>query len=969
MGGRAALRYQNAGGIRDKRKREERLELNRKKKAKKRQEEYAAARLPDMRTRGDKSAYGRSVKHPVKKNGRLSDLQSSSDEDDEEADEEVEAEEEEEEKAEEEEEEEEGDEEEEDEEEEEEGEDDEGEEEDEDEEVELSDGCLDESFGEEESDEAEDSEGDDGQGESGSRRGHARTTDPVDGNPVAHERNQGEDLAVASEGEKNKVQKNRETAAQKRQCAYVKHNALLHTQTAWGDLPLSRPLLRAIQDLEYAHPTHIQAACLRPALEGRDLLANAQTGSGKTAAFLLPTLERLLHSPGVRTRKMTPNGPAGGLRGTKALVLLPTRELAMQCVQMLQCLSKYTPVTHALACGGMTLKAHENALRQQPDIVVATPGRILDLLLNSPTVHLELLEIIVLDEADRLLELGFREEILAILRHCHRARQTLLFSATLTPSIASLASLALNRPLHISAEAAVGDSTADREKSGFTVTSLQAATAALKQVSSTLEQQFVMLQRDEHRAPALLHLCTTAYTKNVIVFFQTKQLAHQTSLLFKFMGLQYAELHGNLTQQMRVEALERFHAGEADFLLASELASRGLDIAGVEAVINFNVPADIDRYIHSVGRTARMGRSGVAVTLYHRDGPERLQVKKLLQALRGGLNQSGEKPGKSRNSKGKGDTAQDGSSAGAPRVFQRRIDADKLEALEKKVKSLQGDISRELKREKLEREVRLAELHLQKAENLQTHADEIYSRPMRQWFMTAKEKQRLKDESKALVGKDAEEREALEKARGGSAKERSGQAASEDEAEEDSEAETEDAEDNRSLSGSDEDMHGADSDEELPDWITACSDDGQSVEDEVEEPAPKKKKAKAVTVKEFKVAKPKAQPTGGHKEKKKQERLTPKQRERMKELQFMKAAGRSAKRSQMPKRLRVTHTSPEDVHSGKARRQKNQKKKHRPCWRAEESKKPQGGRDEKKERKVKSVGKKAFKSKGRYRRR
>ncbi|PFH37530.1 DEAD/DEAH box RNA helicase family protein [Besnoitia besnoiti] len=663
-------------------------------------------------------------------------------------------------------------------------------------------------------------------------------------------------------------------------------------------------------------------------------------------------------------------------QGTKALVLLPTRELAMQCVQMLQCLSKYTPITHALACGGMTLKAQENALRQQPDIVVATPGRILDLLLNSPSVHLELLEIIVLDEADRLLELGFREEILAILRHCHRARQTLLFSATLTPSIASLAALALNRPLHISANSTVSCGGASSGKTGVTVTSSEAAAAALKTVSSTLEQQFLMLQKEEHRAPALLHLCTTAYTKNVIIFFQTKQLAHQTSLLFKFMGLKYAELHGNLTQQMRVEALEKFHAGEADFLLASELASRGLDIAGVEAVINFNVPHDIDRYIHSVGRTARMGRTGVAVTLYYREGAERLQVKKLLQALRSGISQAGGKKRK-KNAGGKGDGAEEGSSgAGVPRVFQRRIDADKLEVLEKKVRSLQGDISRQLKREKLEREMRIAELHLKKAENLQTHADEIYSRPVRQWFMTAKEKQRLKDESKALVGKDAEERHELERKAAEAAQEHREESPDEGDDEDLSQAESEGCEEDASADGSDEDYEtqSASDDGELPDWISACSDDGGRVEEEIEEaePAPKKKQ-KAVTVKEFKVAKHKQQaPLAGvvNEKKKKQDRLTPKQKERMKELQFMKAAARSAKRSQMPRRLRVTHSSPDDVDMGRFKKQKKQKRKQKTGgWRPDEQRKSTSGADGGKQRKMKTMGKKSFKSKGRYKRR
>ncbi|PHJ19285.1 dead deah box rna [Cystoisospora suis] len=835
---------------------------------------------------------------------------------------------------------------------------------DDDEDFDLSEGCL-EDFSEGSFSDDEQSDSDEHGGETGASKGPSSERVP---NRSKVEGDISSDKLEQHTGKQKRTKATEDLSAKEEvnDC----RNSLLCTQMAWGDLPLSRPLLRAVEAMGYVHPTQIQAACLRPALEGRDLLANAQTGSGKTAAFLLPTLERLLHSPGVRARKMTANGPTGGLRGTKVLVLLPTRELAMQCVQMLQCLSKLTPITHALACGGMTLKAQEKALQQQPDIVVATPGRILDLLLNSPSVHLEVLEIIVLDEADRLLELGFREEILAVLRHCHRARQTLLFSATLTPSIASLAALALNAPLHISANATVNEATGCLSKSDPALS----ATPSLKTVSITLEQQFVMLQKEEHRVPALLHLCTTAYTKNVIVFFQTKQLAHRTSLLFKLLGLNCAELHGNLTQQMRVEALERFHAGEADFLLASELASRGLDIAGVEAVINFNVPQDIDRYIHSVGRTARMGKAGVSITLYSREGVEHLQVKRLLQALQGG--QKGRGQGKQ-----KGQDPERADATGKERrVLQRRIDTEKLTTLEQKeadrgansCRSCLGSVlglSRELKKEKLEREMRLAELHLKKAENLQAHADEIYSRPMRQWFMTAKEKQRLKESSKALVmcnndsegpagkkcacaEKPDEEPEPFE--------------ASDQETEQESTADEEETELEGDQEGEDEDAQV--SGDELPEWITAASSGDESASEGEEDGV--------VTVKEFKVAKKKQQQTANKEkasphEHKKQAHLTAKQKERMKERQYMKAAARSVKRTQQPKRLRLTHDSPEDVTDDRRKRHKKQKQKRR--WGINgsgsgEPGKPSDGAQHRK-RGSRASGKGRFKSKGRYKRR
>ncbi|CEM25330.1 unnamed protein product [Vitrella brassicaformis CCMP3155] len=475
--------------------------------------------------------------------------------------------------------------------------------------------------------------------------------------------------------------------------------ASLASGTGWVDLHLSRPLIKALNDMGFTEATPIQRDAIPHALQGRDILGTAETGSGKTAAFLLPTLERLLQSPSVRMRK---SAGSSGPVATKVLILLPTRELALQCHEMLQSLAKYTPITSVLVAGGFNQKAQAATLRHQPDMVVATPGRILDLLLNSPSTHMELLEIVILDEADRLLELGFKEECLAVLRHCSRGRQTMLFSATLSEEVSDLAALALTRPIKLR----VSQPTA---------------------VARTLDQEFVKVPSESHREALLLHLCTKAYTNNVIIFFQTKKAAHRVALIFRLLKIPSAELHGNLAQTQRVESLRRFRAGEVPFLLASELASRGLDIEGVETVINFSPPLDTSRYIHRVGRTARMGAEGRAVTLYV--DSEKLQIKRIAKAVSG--------------ARSKASATDDGG-----KLFQRSVPRESLDEWHEKVRSLGPKIAAILEEEKVERTLRLAEMERNKAENLTIYKDEIAARPAKQWYQTSREKQQTKIESK-----------------------------------------------------------------------------------------------------------------------------------------------------------------------------------------------------------------------------
>uniref|UniRef100_A0A453LR10 DEAD-box ATP-dependent RNA helicase 28 n=1 Tax=Aegilops tauschii subsp. strangulata TaxID=200361 RepID=A0A453LR10_AEGTS len=344
------------------------------------------------------------------------------------------------------------------------------------------------------------------------------------------------------------------------------------------ELNLSRPLIRACEALGYQKPTPIQAACIPLALTGRDICGSAITGSGKTAAFSLPVLERLLFRP-----KRVP--------AIRVLILTPTRELAAQVHSMIEKLAQFTDIRCCLIVGGLPTKAQEVALRSNPDIVVATPGRIVDHLRNSLSVGLEDLAVLILDEADRLLELGFSVEIGELIRMCPKRRQTMLFSATMTEQIDELVKLSLNKPVRLEAD------------------------PSLKR-PATLTEEVVRIRRSREatQEAVLLALCLKTFKERVIIFSGTKHSAHRLKILFGLSGIKAAELHGNLTQAQRLEALEQFKKQEADILIATDIAARGIDIVGVRTVINFACPRDVKTYLHRVGRTARAGREGYAVT-------------------------------------------------------------------------------------------------------------------------------------------------------------------------------------------------------------------------------------------------------------------------------------------------------------------------------------------------------------------
>ncbi|KAM7258647.1 hypothetical protein ACFE04_014388 [Oxalis oulophora] len=437
------------------------------------------------------------------------------------------------------------------------------------------------------------------------------------------------------------------------------------------ELNLSRPLLRACEALGYVKPTPIQAACIPLALTGRDICGSAITGSGKTAAFSLPTLERLLFRP-------------KRVKAIRVLIVTPTRELAAQIHSMIEKLAQFTDIRCCLILGGLSVKEQEAALRTMPDIVVATPGRMIDHLRNSMSVDLDDLAVLILDEADRLLELGFSASIQELIRLCPKKRQTMLFSATMTEEVNELIKMSLTKPMRLAA-----DPSAKRP--------------------ARLTEEVVRLRRmrEVNHEAVLLALCSNSFKSKVIIFSGTKQAAHRLKILFGLAGFKAAELHGNLTQAQRLDALELFRKEEVDFLIATDVAARGLDIIGVQTVINYACPRDLTSYVHRVGRTARAGKEGSAVTFV--TDYDRTLLKSIAKRA--------------------------GSKLKSRIVAQQSI--DKWCGI---VEQMEDQVQEVLQEEREERALRKAEMEATKAENLIEHKDEIFARPKKTWFMTEKEK-------------------------------------------------------------------------------------------------------------------------------------------------------------------------------------------------------------------------------------
>jgi ATP-dependent RNA helicase RhlE len=337
---------------------------------------------------------------------------------------------------------------------------------------------------------------------------------------------------------------------------------------------LDPSLLKAIREMGFVRPTPIQADAIPPAMQGKDLLACASTGSGKTAAFILPILDKLISKP---------------RRTTRALIITPTRELAAQIVEQLDLMAVHTPVTSAAIIGGVGMGPQEHAFRSGTDVLVATPGRLLDHM-KSSYAKLDRIEFLVLDEADRMLDMGFLPDIRRILKAIPAKRQTLFFSATMPRPIGILASEMLKNPATINLER----------------TSMPASgiTQALYPVPQEL------------KSALFLELLKRGDMKEALVFTRTKHRANRLAEYLARNGVKSERIHGNRSQNQRTEALAGFKSGKYRVLVATDIAARGIDVAQLGHVVNFDVPPAPEDYIHRVGRTGRADATGDAFTFF-----------------------------------------------------------------------------------------------------------------------------------------------------------------------------------------------------------------------------------------------------------------------------------------------------------------------------------------------------------------
>ncbi len=362
---------------------------------------------------------------------------------------------------------------------------------------------------------------------------------------------------------------------------------------SFDSLGLSAALLRGVAEQGYSEPTPIQARVIPIVLEGRDVLAGAQTGTGKTAGFTLPLLQRLAAS-----------APSDARRRIRALILTPTRELAAQVEDSVRRYGKYVPLRSAVVFGGVNINPQTALLRRGVDVLVATPGRLLDHA-SQRNVDLGGVEIFVLDEADRMLDMGFLPDIRRVIALLPAKRQSLLFSATFPDDIRRLAGKLLDNPASI--EVAAPNATADR-----------------------IEQLVYHVEKSSKRA-VLSHLISKDDWRQVLVFTRTKHGANRLAHQLEDDGLAATAIHGNKSQAARTRALADFKAGNVRVLVATDIAARGLDIDQLPHVVNFDLPEVPEYYVHRIGRTGRAGREGVAVSLVGSD--ERPLLKAIEQLV------------------------------------------------------------------------------------------------------------------------------------------------------------------------------------------------------------------------------------------------------------------------------------------------------------------------------------------------
>lgn len=351
---------------------------------------------------------------------------------------------------------------------------------------------------------------------------------------------------------------------------------------SFSSLNLVAPLLQTLTQLGYHQPTPIQQQAIPLILQGQDILASAQTGTGKTAAFALPIIQQLLEQPAAKA--------------PRALILVPTRELARQVQENMEAFTQHTALRSVVVYGGACLATQSRELKTGADILIATPGRLLDYL-RQGVVHLRDVRFLVFDEADRMLDMGFRDEIRDVVRQVSTERQTLLFSATLSDDIHRMAGKMLRSPLRID----ISNNSTPIER---------------------IEQRVYVVDQ-ERKLGLLAHLLQTESWPQVLVFSRTREGCDKVATWLQQQSIAARPMHADLSQAVRDKALADFAAGEVRVLVATDVAARGLDIAQLACVINLELPFSAQDYVHRIGRTGRAGHSGLAISLYN-DADQRL---------------------------------------------------------------------------------------------------------------------------------------------------------------------------------------------------------------------------------------------------------------------------------------------------------------------------------------------------------
>jgi ATP-dependent RNA helicase RhlE len=341
------------------------------------------------------------------------------------------------------------------------------------------------------------------------------------------------------------------------------------------ELSLTKPILRALSEQGYNEPTEIQRAAIPELLAGRDIMATAQTGTGKTAAFALPILQILAEQGKSRDRHV------------RALILTPTRELALQIDQSLRDYGRHLPIKSAVILGGVSSVAQIKAIRRKPDILVATPGRLIDLM-GQGHVHLSNVEMLVLDEADRMLDMGFVKDVRRIVAKTPRSRQTMLFSATLSGAISQLAADMLREPMHV-------------------------AVTPASSISGNIAQKVLFVERN-HKLKLLTSVLKDGDMGQTLVFTRTKLGADRVMRWLAREGISADSIHSNKSQSERQRVLAAFHRSKIRVLVATDIVARGIDVDGISHVVNFELPEDPENYVHRIGRTARAGADGTALS-------------------------------------------------------------------------------------------------------------------------------------------------------------------------------------------------------------------------------------------------------------------------------------------------------------------------------------------------------------------